>query len=370
MTRTSPVLAPFRLGEIELKNRVVMAPLTRSRSSVEGVPPPYAAEYYAQRSSAGLIVSEATNISPQAVGYAFTPGIWSDAQIESWQRVTRAVHLNEGKIFLQLWHCGRISHPDLQPNHALPVSASALKPEGTAFTPEGMKPHVTPRALETDEIPGIVEDYRKAAQNAKTAGFDGVEIHSANNYLLEQFIRDSSNKRTDRYGGSIENRLGFPLDVVAAVTEVWGPKRVGIRISPETTQPGGTPVDSNVRATYGTYVEKLSAAGLVYLHVIEGVTRTARGTQGGIDYVALRKSFSGAFIDNNKMTLEIAEQELAEGRADLFAFGRPFIANPDLVERLRTGAPLAEAPEQYYYGGDDKGYSDWPGINGPVPIKL
>jgi N-ethylmaleimide reductase len=347
-----------------------MAPLTRSRSSVEGIPPSYAADYYAQRSGAGLIISEATNISPQAVGYALTPGIWNDAQVEAWQPVTKAVHANDGLIFLQLWHCGRISHPDVQVGGALPVSASAIKPEGMAFTTGGMKPHVTPRALETDEIPAIVEDYRRAAVNAKRAGFDGVEVHSANNYLLEQFIRDSTNHRTDRYGGSLENRLRFPLDVVAAVTEVWGSDKVGIRISPATTQPGGTAVDSNARETYGTYVDRLSAAGLLYLHVIEGVTRMTRETENGPDYDDLRRRFKGTYIGNNKMTLDLAEKELASGHADLFAFGRPFIANPDLVERLRTGAPLAEAPEKYYYGGDATGYSDWPGINGPVAIKL
>lgn len=370
MNRTSPVLQPVTIGDFALKNRVVMAPLTRSRSSTEGVPPSFAADYYAQRAGAGLIISEATNISHQGVGYAWTPGIWNDAQVAGWRHVTEAVHANDGLIFLQLWHCGRISHPDVQPGGALPVSASAIAPEGQAFTPEGMKPHVTPRALETDEIPGIVEDYRRAAVNAKRAGFDGVEIHSANNYLLEQFIRDSTNKRTDRYGGSVENRLRFPLEVVAAVTEVWGSGNVGIRISPATTQPGGAPVDSDARGTYGTYVDKLSAAGLLYIHVIEGVTRMSRETENGPDYGDLRRRFNGAYIGNNKLTLDIAEKELAAGHADLFAFGRPFIANPDLVERLRTGAPLADAPEKYYYGGDATGYSDWPGMRGPVAFKV
>jgi N-ethylmaleimide reductase len=278
---TSPILQPVTIGDLHLKNRIVMAPLTRSRSSTAGVPPDFAADYYGQRASAGLIVSEATNISQQAVGYAYTPGIWSDEQIEAWKRIVSTVHANDGCIFLQLWHTGRISHPDLQPGGGLPVSASAVKPEGTAFTMEGMKPHVTPRALETDEIPGIVDDYRRAAVNAKRAGFDGVEVHSANNYLLEQFVRDSTNKRTDRYGGSIENRLRFPLEVVRAVTEAWD---------------GGS-------------------------------------------------------------------------RVDLFSFGRPYLANPDLVGRLASGAPLAEAPKQYWYGGGATGYSDWPGMDGPVSVR-
>lgn len=366
----SPILQPFTLGDLTLKNRVVMAPLTRSRSSTEGVPPDFAVDYYAQRANAGLIISEATNISPQAVGYAYTPGIWSEAQVEAWKPVTAGVHANGGLIFLQLWHTGRISHPDVQPDGQLPVAPSALKPEGTAFTTSGMQPHVTPRALETDEIPGIVEDYRRAAENAKRAGFDGVEIHSANNYLLEQFVRDSTNHRTDQYGGSIENRLRFPLAVVKAVTEVWGGgHRVGIRLSPATTEPGKTPLDSDPKATFGAYVEALNAFGLLYVHTIEGVTQQTRDVPDSVDFGQIRKRFQGAYIGNNQYTLELAEKDLAEGRADLFSFGRPYIANPDLVQRLETGAPLAEAPKQYWYGGGANGYSDWPGMNGPVQIK-
>ncbi len=367
---SSPILQPVTIRGLSLKNRIVMAPLTRSRSSTEGVPPDFAADYYGQRSSAGLIVSEATNISPQAVGYAYTPGIWSNEQVEAWTRIVSTVHANDGCIFLQLWHTGRISHPDLQPGGQLPVSASAVKPEGTAFTMEGMKPHVTPRALETDEIPGIVEDYRRAAVNARRAGFDGVEIHSANNYLLEQFVRDSTNKRTDRYGGSIENRLRFPLDVVRAVTEVWdGGGRVGIRLSPATTQPGETPLDSDTHATFGAYVDALNAFGLLYIHTIEGVTQQTRDVPDGVDFLDLRRRFNGAYIGNNQITLDLAEKELAEGRADLFSFGRPYLANPDLVGRLTSGAPLAEAPKQYWYGGGATGYSDWPGMDGPVPVR-
>ena len=365
----SPVLQPVTIGDLALKNRIVMAPLTRARSSTEGVPPSFAADYYAQRASAGLIISEATNISPQAVGYAYTPGIWTDAQVEAWSAIVAKVHANGGVIFLQLWHTGRISHPDVQPDGQLPVSASAIKPTGQAFTAGGMKDHVTPRALETAEIPGIVEDYRKAALNAKRAGFDGVEVHSANNYLLEQFVRDSTNQRTDQYGGSVENRLRFPLAVVAEVCEAWGGgSRVGIRLSPTTTQPGQTPIDSDTEGTYGAYVDALAPFGLLYTHVIEGVTRASRDSED-LDYPALRKRFPGAYIENNKLTLEIAEQEFAAGHADLFAFGRPFIANPDLVERLETGAPLAEAPESTYYGGDQKGYSDWPGVNGLIALE-
>ena len=362
----SPLFQPFALGEIPLRNRVVMAPLTRSRSSDDGVPPPFAADYYAQRASAGLIVSEATNVSAQARGYALTPGIWSPAQVEAWQRVTRAVHAEGGKIVLQLWHTGRISHPDLH-NGALPVAPSAIKPSGQAFTNKGLQDHVVPRALETDEIPAIVEDYRHAARCAQEAGFDGVEVHSANNYLLEQFVRDSTNKRTDRYGGSLENRLRFPLEVVRAVTEVWGGKRVGIRISPGTTEPGGTPLDSDPMGTYGAYIDALNAFGLMYIHDIEGVTQMSRDPNG-IDYPALRRRFRGAYIANNNYTRELADKTIASGEADLISFGRPFIANPDLVERLRTGAPLADAPKQYWYGGGAVGYSDWPGMQGQMKV--
>ena len=355
----SPVLQPVKIGDLRLKNRIVMAPLTRSRSNDAGVPPDFAADYYAQRAEAGLIISEATNISAQARGYALTPGIWSVAQVEAWRPIVDAVHRRGGLIFLQLWHTGRISHPDLH-GGALPVAPSAIRPEGQAFTNDGIKDHVTPRALETEEIPPIVEDYRRAAVNAKAAGFDGVEVHSANNYLLEQFVRDSTNHRTDQYGGSIENRLRFPLAVVEAVVDVWGAKRVGIRISPATTAPGETPLDSTTMMTFGTYVDALSKIGLLYVHDIEGVTQQTREVSDDISFPALRRRFSGAYIANNQYTLDLAEKTLAAGDADLFSLGRPFIANPDLVDRLRTGAPLADAPKQYWYGGGAVGYSDWP----------
>ncbi len=351
---------PYTLGPLSLKNRIVMAPLTRSRSNEQGIVPAYAAEYYAQRASAGLIISEATNISAQARGYAKTPGIWSGAQVEAWRPVTDAVHRAGGLFFLQLWHTGRLSHPALQPEGGLAVSASTVKPEGQAFTEAGMVDYVAPRALETSELPGIAEDYRRAAANARAAGFDGVEVHSANNYLLEQFLRDSTNQRTDEYGGSIENRLRFPLEAVRAAIEGFGDaSRVGIRISPATTMPGNTPLDTNPNETYGRYVDALSELGLVYLHAIEGVTQQTRDTDA-VDYAALRQRFHGTFIDNNMVSPEIAQQELTDGKTDLVAFGRAFLANPDLVERLKTGAPLADAPKEYWYGGDERGYTDWP----------
>ncbi len=355
---------PYQLGPLRLKNRIVMAPLTRSRSNDQGVPPPYAAEYYAQRASAGLIVSEATNISAQARGYAKTPGIWSDAQVEAWKPVVEAVHRAGGLFFLQLWHTGRLSHPSLQPGGALPVAPSAIKPEGQAFTNEGLKDYLAPRAVEASELPGIAEDYRRAAANSKRAGFDGVEIHSANNYFLEQWLRDSTNKRTDEYGGSVENRLRFPLMAARAVIDGFGDaSRVGIRVSPGTTMPGGAPLDSNPNEVYGRYVEELAKLGLVYLHAIEGVTQQTREAPA-VDYGALRRKFGRTYIGNNMYSLELIDQELRDNKSDLFAFGRAYLANPDLVERLRTGAPLADAPKQYWYGGDEHGYTDWPAMAG------
>jgi N-ethylmaleimide reductase len=355
----SPMLQPVTIGNFHLKNRIVMPPLTRSRSSEEGIPPAFAGDYYAQRASAGLIVTEATNISPHARGYAYTPGIWSGEQVAAWRPIVDAVHNCGGVFFMQLWHTGRISHPDLHDGE-LPISASAMKPTGQTFTRDGMQDFVTPRALTMEEIPSLLEDYRQAAANAKAAGFDGVEIHSANNYLFEQFVRDSTNHRTDRYGGSIENRLRFPLEVVGAVIDVWGAGRVGIRISPTTTAPGETPLDSTPTQTYGAYVDELSKLGLLYLHAIEGETQRNRDATSGFSFHDLRRRFSGAYIANNQYTLQLAESTLARGDADLFSFGRPFIANPDLVDRLRIGAPLAEAPRQYWYGGSTIGYSDWP----------
>ena len=366
MPSDSPLFQPITLGPLSLPNRVVMAPLTRSRSSEDGVPPDYAALYYGQRAAAGLIVSEATNISAQARGYAKTPGIWTQPQVAAWRRVTEAVHREGGHIVLQLWHTGRISHPDLH-GGALPVAPSAIKPDGQAFTNDGLKDHVTPRALETDEIPAIVEDYRHAARCAQEAGFDGVEVHSANNYLLEQFIRDSTNTRTDRYGGSVENRLRFPLAVMEAVVGVWGADRVGIRVSPGTKNPGNTPIDGTPMETYGTYLDALSRMGLMYVHAIEGMTQGSRTTEG-VDGPALRRRFHGPFIANNGFDRALADQDIGSGAADLISFGRPFIANPDLVERLRTGAPLAEAPKQYWYGGNQVGYTDWPAMAGQVRL--
>lgn len=359
MSEPTRLFEPFRLGALDLANRIVMAPLTRSRSDERGRVPAFAADYYAQRADAGLLISEATNIAPGAIGYALTPGIWSDEQVEAWRPVVDAVHARGGVFFMQLWHTGRISHPDLHGGEP-PGAPSAVKPVGQAFTTDGMKEMIAPRAFETAEVPEILDEYRRAAANAKEAGFDGVEIHSANNYLLEQFVRDSTNFREDAYGGSVENRLRFPLEVAAAVVDIWGGDRVGIRISPGTTMPGETPIDSDVDGTYGAYLDALGEIGLAYTHVMEGLIRESREWPEGIDVAALRDHAPGAYMANNELDPQDGEELLENGEADLVSFGRAFIANPDLVERIRSGAPLAEAPKEYWYGGDATGYSDWP----------
>jgi N-ethylmaleimide reductase len=355
----SDLFQPFQAGPFTLRNRIVMAPLTRSRAGQGDVPGPLNATYYAQRASAGLLIGEATQISPQGKGYAYTPGMYSDEQAAGWKLVTDAVHEAGGLIFAQLWHVGRISHPDLQPDHALPVAPSAIQPEGQAFTESGFKPFPVPRALETDEIPGIVSQYAHAARQAKRAGFDGVEIHAANGYLLDQFLRDGTNKRTDRYGGSIENRARLALEVAEAVTGIWGGDRTGIRIAPVSPSVGGI-ADSNPQALFGHLVSALNRFGLLYLHVIEGATQGPRDYDPHFDYLALRRAFQGLYMANNGYTLELALEARRENRADLIAFGRPFIANPDLVERLRTGAPLNPLDKATLYGGGAHGYTDYP----------
>lgn len=350
---------PVQLGPYRLRNRIVMAPLTRSRAQAGDVPSPLAPEYYGQRASAGLIVAEATQISRQGKGYAWTPGIYDAAQVEGWRAVTRAVHEKGGRIFLQLWHVGRISHPSLQPGNVLPVAPSAVAPQGKAFTEAGFVPYVAPRALATEEIPGIVEDYRRAAENALAAGFDGVEIHAANGYLLEQFLRDAINQRTDRYGGSRENRARFLLEVTEAVVGVWGGDRVGIRLSPVSPANDLGP-DSDPEATYSHVVAALNAFKLVYLHVIEGATQGPREVPNGFDLQVLRRLFRGLYIANNGYDLALAAEARRRNLADLVAFGRPFISNPDLVERLKTGAPLSPPDRTTLYGGGAKGYTDYP----------
>ncbi len=352
------LFTPYKIGDLELPNRIVMAPLTRNRAGKGNVPHQLNAEYYAQRASAGLIISEATQISPQGQGYPFTPGIHSPEQIAGWKLVTDAVHQNGGRIYLQLWHVGRISHPDLQPDGALPVAPSAIKPKGEAWTYEGMKPFVTPRALETWEIPEIVEQYRQGAENALAAGLDGVEIHAANGYLIDQFLRDGTNHRTDKYGGSLENRTRFLLEITQAVIGVWGAKRVGVRLSPSGTFNDMS--DSDPLLTFGYVAEALNQFDLAYLHIYEATEADIRHGGTVVPTSHLRECYQGTLMVNGGYTLEKANSVLAAKQADLVSFGRLFIANPDLPKRFLYNAPLNQPDESTFYGGTEKGYTDYP----------
>lgn len=360
--QTSDLFQPYQLGSLPLANRIVMAPLTRSRAGAGDVPTPLMATYYAQRASAGLIISEGSQVSPQGKGYIQTPGIYNDAQVAGWRQVTDAVHAKGGKIMIQLWHVGRISHPDIQEGGALPVAPSAVKADAQVFTGKGMVDSVTPRALELAEIPGIVADYRRAAENARAAGFDGVEIHSANGYLLDQFLRDKTNRRTDAYGGSIENRVRLLLEVTDAVLEVWEKGRVGVRLAP--LSPRNDIDDSNPEPLFTHVVKELSARGIGFLHVVEGVTGGPRETDHSFKLSTLRPLFKGTYIGNNGYTRDLALAVRAADGADLIAFGRLFIANPDLVERLSIDAPLNEPDPTTFYGGDEHGYTDYPCLEG------
>ncbi len=364
MSRDASVLfTPFDLRGLPLANRIVMAPLTRNRATAgSDVPRPLNAEYYAQRASAGLVIAEATQISPSGKGYAWTPGIYSAEQVAGWLRVTEAVHARGGKIVLQLWHVGRISHPSLQPGGALPVAPSAVAPnEQKTFIEDGTFADIgTPRALDAAELPGILADYRSVTRNALAAGFDGVEIHAANGYLLHQFLSDEANQRTDAYGGSPEKRLRFPLEVVEAVVGVAGAEKVGIRISP--VSPALGIANSDPAAVFFPFVRELDRLGLMYVHVIEGATQGPRDIDPSFDFAALRASFHGPWMVNNGYTRDLAIDAVGSGYADLVAFGRPYVANPDLVERLRAGAPLNEVDKEHLYGGDAQGYTDYPAL--------
>ena len=354
----SVLFQPYQLGDIELKNRLVLAPLTRNRATHgTDAPNDLNVEYYRQRASGGLLITEATQISQQGQGYAWTPGIYTDEQVAGWSKVTKAVHEAGGRIFIQLWHVGRISHTSLQPNGAAPVAPSAIRAKTKTFIETGFVDVSEPRALTLEEIPGIVEDYVKAAQNAKRAGFDGVEIHAANGYLLDQFLKSGTNTRTDAYGGSVENRARLTLEVAKALLAVWKPQEIGIRISP--VSPANDAVDADPQATFGYLVKKLDELRLGYLHVVEGVTGGPRDNVA-LDYAALKASFRGAYMANNGYTRDMAIEALASHHADLIAIGRPWIANPDLVERFKANAPLNELDQDTLYGGGAKGYTDYP----------
>ena len=357
----STLFDPIRIGDIELANRIAMAPLTRNRANAT-LPGALMVEYYRQRASAGLIIAEACQISPMGQGYLDTPGIHTPQQVAAWRMVTDAVHEAGGRIVLQLWHVGRVSHESLLPAGQVPVSSTDRAAKTMTFTREGFVPVSTPRALRDDEIPALVEDYRLAARAAREAGFDGVEIHAANTYLIEQFLRDSINDRSGPYGGSIENRVRLLLEVVQAVIGEIGAGRTGVRLSPLTTFGGSAPLDSDPQALYGHVVDRLAPLGLAYVHIIEGETGGARAPEGApaFDHAALRRAFPGAWIVNNGYSRSDALEAVRSGRADLVAFGRPFISNPDLVRRLREDAPLNELQADRLYGGGAEGYTDYP----------
>lgn len=349
---SSRLTDPLIVGDLRLPNRVIMAPLTRSRAGAQRLPNALMAQYYAQRASAGLIMSEATSVSPMGVGYAGTPGIWSQPQVAGWKGVTRAVHQAGGRIFLQLWHVGRISDPMFL-DGALPVAPSALAPKGNVSLVQPKKPYATPRALETSEIPGIVQSYRMGAANAQAAGFDGVEVHGANGYLLDQFLQDSSNHRTDDYGGSLANRARLMLEVADAVVSVWGPGRVGMHLAPrgDAHDMG----DSNRPATFGYVARELGKRRIAYL-----CAREFRG-EGWLG-PALKAAFGGVYIVNEQFTKDSAEQALALGEADAVAFGKLFIANPDLPERFASGAALNPPDPRTFYSSGAEGYTDYPSL--------
>lgn len=356
----SALFTPYTLGGVALANRIVMAPLTRNRAGAGLVPGDIAATYYAQRASAGLIIAEATQVSEMAQGYQDTPGIYTPEQIAGWRKVTDAVHAKGGRIFIQLWHVGRISHVDLLGGHA-PVAPSAIQAQTKTFVNNGFADVSTPRALELDEIPAIVQDFRNAASNAIAAGFDGVEVHGANGYLLDQFLRTASNVRTDAYGGSLENRARLLIEVLGAVADEIGPQRTGVRLSP-VSPANGTAVDADGQQLFNHVVEHANDLGLAYIHVIEGATGGPRDI-APFDFGALRSRFANAYIANNGYDVALANDALDNGSADLIAFGRPFIANPDLVRRLQTGAALSEIDTSTLYGGGAAGYSDYPTLD-------
>jgi N-ethylmaleimide reductase len=357
----APVFSPFDLGPLRLKNRIVMAPLTRSRAEDGNIPSSMAPDYYSMRSDAGLIISEATQTSAGGQGYVATPGIHSDEQIQGWKKVTDAVHSKGGLIFMQLWHVGRISHPDFR-NGETPVAPSAIAPRGVqTYTSKGFQEIPTPRALETSEIPGIVQEFRQGAMNAKAAGFDGVEVHGANGYLLDQFLEDGTNQRTDEYGGSIENRARLLLQVVAAVSDVWGSDRVGVRLSP-----GGSfndMCDSKPQETFGYAVRELAKMNLAYLHLIEPAQSLGEHPLPDLSAKFFRPLFPNPIIVAGGYTLARANAVIEEGLADLVAFGQLFIANPDLVERFKRGAEFNPPDRETFYGGGAKGYIDYPTLD-------
>lgn len=354
----SKLFEPTTMGSTDVSNRVFMAPLTRNRATPDGVPSELAAKYYAQRASGGLLISEATQISAMGKGYLNTPGIYTNAHVEGWTKITDAVHEKGGKIFLQLWHVGRISHTSLLPDGEQPVAPSAIRAESQTFTEEGMTDVSEPREMTIDDIKQTVADYHHAAECAKRAGFDGVEVHSANGYLLDQFLQDKTNKREDEYGGAHENRARFLFEVLEAVTDVWGADKVGVRLSPTGTF--NDMGESNPTTTFGYVVEELNKHNLAYLHMVERFPGIETDEPEQNVVRTLRNKYNGFYIANGNYDNETARSEVESGYADAVAFGRPFIANPDLPKRLEENAKLNEPDESTFYGGGAEGYTDYP----------
>ena len=360
---TAGLFTPSRLGPYTLAHRMLMAPMTRNRARRDGVPSRSAVIYYAQRASAAMIVTETTAVSDQAVGYPLMPGIYTADQVAGWRPVVDAVHRFGCRFFLQLFHAGRVSHPSLQPGEGVPVGPSPIAPDGQTPTYQGPTPFVTPRGLALEEIPSIVEQFRGAAHNALLAGFDGVEIHGANGYLLDQFLRDGSNQRTDAYGGSVANRIRLLLQVTEAVADLWGADRVGVRISP--LNAFNTMFDSNPGKTFGTLVTELAGFNLAYLHVVEEDGAPDSGPR--FDVGGLRDLWNGPYIVNGNYDYSRAMKVIADGRADFVSFGKLFLANPDLPLRFARSAPLNVPDRGSFYGGDDRGYIDYPFLEEPLP---
>lgn len=356
---TNPLFTPVRVGAVRLPNRFVMAPMTRGRAESDGTPNALMAEYYTQRATAGLIITEATGISPQGIGWLGAPRIYTESHTSGWRLVTDAVHRAGGRIFLQLWHMGRVSHPDFLGGE-LPVGPSAIAATGETHTPQGKKTYVTPRALEASEIPGIVRSYAAAARLAREAGFDGVEIHAANEYLIDQFLRDWSNQRTDSYGGSIENRARLLIEVTTAVVEAWSPDRVGVRLLP--TSSYNSMIDRDAAATFTHAAAALDQFGLAYLHVLEPLPGYPRAWPGERISPQMRAAFHGPFMVNGGYDADKAAAAVSQGEADLISFGTKFLANPDFVERTRLGAELNQLDMATFYSNGAKGYTDYPSL--------
>jgi N-ethylmaleimide reductase len=359
---TEALFTPLKAGALNAKNRVAMAPLTRNRADNDtGEVADMHVDYYRQRAGAGIIVTEATQISPEGKGYFQTPGIHSEGQVAAWRKVTDAVHDAGGQIVMQLWHVGRISHTSLQPGGAQPVAPSAINSGAKTFTADGFEDTSDPRALDLDEMPRVIADYVHAAEMAKRAGFDGVEVHGANGYLLDQFLKSSSNTRDDAYGGSPENRARLLLEVLEAVTKVWGKGRVGLRLSPFSPANGAD--DANPQETFEYLVPQLNQFDLAYLHMIEGATGGSRALDEGHSIAALRKLFNGVYMANNGYDRQMAIDAVDQGDADIIAFGVPFIANPDLPARLEQDAAMNKPDSDTFYGGGRKGYTDYPTLS-------